>query len=73
MLLDYYADWCVSCKIMEKQVFAKAHVLAALEDVHLLRLDVTADGDGPTRCYPVSSSCSTTVTSIPPSSSENRL
>ncbi|MFW0755923.1 protein-disulfide reductase DsbD [Pseudomonas sp. H11T01] len=43
VLLDYYADWCVSCKIMEKQVFAKAEVLAALKDVHLLRLDVTAD------------------------------
>lgn len=43
VLLDYYADWCVSCKIMEKQVFAKADVLAALEGVRLLRLDVTAD------------------------------
>jgi thiol:disulfide interchange protein DsbD len=43
VLLDYYADWCVSCKVMEKQVFAKAHVLEALKDVHLLRLDVTAD------------------------------
>lgn len=43
VLLDYYADWCVSCKIMEKQVFAKAQVLGALTDVHLLRLDVTAD------------------------------
>ncbi|MVV49029.1 protein-disulfide reductase DsbD [Pseudomonas sp. PB120] len=43
VLLDYYADWCVSCKVMEKQVFGKAHVLAALSDVRLLRLDVTAD------------------------------
>ena len=43
VLIDYYADWCVSCKIMEKQVFGKAQVLAALSDVHLLRLDVTAD------------------------------
>ncbi|VVO20830.1 protein-disulfide reductase DsbD [Pseudomonas fluorescens] len=43
VLLDYYADWCVSCKIMEKQVFGKAHVLQALTDVHLVRLDVTAD------------------------------
>ena len=23
MLLDYYADWCVSCKVMEKQVFGQ--------------------------------------------------
>jgi len=43
VLLDYYADWCVSCKIMEKQVFGKPEVMDALKDVHLLRLDVTAD------------------------------
>ncbi|WP_247255484.1 protein-disulfide reductase DsbD [Pseudomonas moorei] len=43
VLLDYYADWCVSCKVMEKQVFGKADVLEALSDVRLLRLDVTAD------------------------------
>ncbi|MGV8888601.1 MAG: protein-disulfide reductase DsbD [Pseudomonas sp.] len=43
VLLDYYADWCVSCKVMENQVFGKAHVLQALSDVRLLRLDVTAD------------------------------
>jgi thioredoxin:protein disulfide reductase len=43
VLLDYYADWCVSCKVMEKQVFAKPEVLAALKEVRLLRLDVTAD------------------------------
>jgi len=43
VLLDYYADWCVSCKVMEKQVFGKANVLEALSDVRLLRLDVTAD------------------------------
>lgn len=43
VLVDYYADWCVSCKIMEKQVFGKAQVMDALKDVRLLRLDVTAD------------------------------
>ncbi|WLH88798.1 protein-disulfide reductase DsbD [Pseudomonas sp. FP453] len=43
VLVDYYADWCVSCKIMEKQVFGKPEVMAALKDVRLLRLDVTAD------------------------------
>ena len=43
VLVDYYADWCVSCKVMEKQVFARADVQASLADVHLLRLDVTDD------------------------------
>ncbi|MGE7962729.1 protein-disulfide reductase DsbD [Pseudomonas sp. NPDC089918] len=43
VLLDYYADWCVACKVMEKQVFGKPQVLQALSDVRLLRLDVTAD------------------------------
>ncbi|MDN7139023.1 protein-disulfide reductase DsbD [Pseudomonas sp. JQ170] len=43
VMLDYYADWCVSCKVMEKQVFARADVLAALSGVRLIRLDVTAD------------------------------
>jgi len=43
VLLDYYADWCVSCKVMEKQVFGQARVMQALSDVRLLRLDVTAD------------------------------
>jgi thiol:disulfide interchange protein DsbD len=45
VLVDYYADWCVSCKIMEKQVFAKPDVQYALERVRLLRLDVTADSE----------------------------
>ncbi|WP_455912607.1 protein-disulfide reductase DsbD [Pseudomonas putida] len=43
VLVDYYADWCVSCKIMGKQVFGKPEVMDALKDVRLLRLDVTAD------------------------------
>ena len=43
VMLDYYADWCVSCKVMEKQVFGKPEVMQALQGVRLLRLDVTAD------------------------------
>lgn len=45
VLVDYYADWCVSCKIMEKNVFGKSEVIQALNGVRLLRLDVTADND----------------------------
>ncbi|NKQ09998.1 protein-disulfide reductase DsbD [Pseudomonas sp. SST3] len=41
VLVDYYADWCVSCKVMEKEVFGDARVQASLEDVRVLRPDVT--------------------------------
>ncbi|MDO9321756.1 MAG: protein-disulfide reductase DsbD [Pseudomonas sp.] len=41
VLVDYYADWCVSCKIMEKTVFANPAVQASLQDVRVLRPDVT--------------------------------
>jgi thiol:disulfide interchange protein DsbD len=44
VLVDYYADWCVSCKIMEREVFGNAEVQARLADVRKLRLDVTAPG-----------------------------
>jgi thiol:disulfide interchange protein DsbD len=43
VLLDYYADWCTSCKVMEKKVFGQAQVMQALSEVRLLRLDVTDD------------------------------
>lgn len=43
VMLDYYADWCVACKVMEKNVFARPDVQASLAGVRLLRLDVTAD------------------------------
>jgi thiol:disulfide interchange protein DsbD len=45
VFIDYYADWCVSCKIMEKNVFARSDVIQALNGVRLLRLDVTGDND----------------------------
>lgn len=41
VLVDYYADWCVSCKVMEKEVFGDAQVQAALAGVRVLRPDVT--------------------------------
>ena len=41
-LVDYYADWCTSCKNIEKEVFGDAQVVQALSGVVLLRADVTA-------------------------------
>ncbi|TKR30637.1 protein-disulfide reductase DsbD [Luteimonas gilva] len=45
LLFDFYADWCVSCKEMEKYTFAEPAVHAALADFVLLKADVTANDD----------------------------
>ncbi len=43
VMLDFYADWCVSCKEMERLTFTDARVRKALADVVLLQADVTAN------------------------------
>jgi thiol:disulfide interchange protein DsbD len=43
VMLDFYADWCVSCKEMEKFTFADPKVAARLKDFALLQADVTAN------------------------------
>jgi thioredoxin:protein disulfide reductase len=45
VMLDFYADWCVSCKEMEKYTFPEPAVQAALKDTLLLQADVTANDD----------------------------
>jgi thiol:disulfide interchange protein DsbD len=42
-MLDFYADWCVSCKEMEKLTFVDAKVRDKLADTVLLQVDVTAN------------------------------
>jgi thiol:disulfide interchange protein DsbD len=44
-MLDFYADWCVSCIEMEKLTFPDAAVKQALSDTVLLQADVTANDD----------------------------
>jgi thiol:disulfide interchange protein DsbD len=43
VMLDFYADWCVSCKEMETFTFTDARVRAKMEQMLLLRADVTAN------------------------------
>src|SRR5438309_498083 len=42
VMLDFYADWCVSCKEMERFTFSDPQVQARLTGMTLLRADVTA-------------------------------
>jgi thiol:disulfide interchange protein DsbD len=43
VMLDFYADWCVSCKEMEKLTFPDPAVRAKLANTILLQADVTAN------------------------------
>jgi thiol:disulfide interchange protein DsbD len=45
VMLDFYADWCASCKEMEKLTFTDAQVQAALANAVLLQADVTANDE----------------------------
>ncbi len=43
VIVDMYADWCVSCKEMEHRTFSDAAIRPRLERAVLLQADVTAD------------------------------
>ncbi len=45
VMLDFYADWCVSCKELERYTFVDPAVQAALANVMTLQADVTAHDD----------------------------
>jgi thioredoxin:protein disulfide reductase len=45
VMLDFYADWCVSCKEMEAFTFTDAKVRARLDGMLLLQVDVTANSE----------------------------
>jgi len=43
VMLDFYADWCVSCKEMERFTFSQPAVGGKLKQVKLIQVDVTAN------------------------------
>ena len=43
VMLDFYADWCASCKAMERTTLQDARVRKALSDFVVLKVDVTAN------------------------------
>ena len=45
VMLDFYADWCVSCKEMERDTFSDPAVQAALAGAVLVQADVTVYDD----------------------------
>ena len=45
VMVDFYADWCVSCLEMEHNTFTQPEVQAALANVVLLQADVTKNDD----------------------------
>ena len=44
-MLDFYADWCVSCKEMEAFTFSDPRVRAKMDGMLLLQADVTAGSE----------------------------
>jgi thiol:disulfide interchange protein DsbD len=45
VMLDFYADWCVSCKEMERYTFKDEGVIDALRPILLLKADVTDNSE----------------------------
>ena len=41
VMLDFYADWCISCKVMERTVFSDPDVVRALSDFARVQIDMT--------------------------------
>ncbi|NND92185.1 MAG: protein-disulfide reductase DsbD [Granulosicoccus sp.] len=45
VMLDFYADWCISCKEMEAFTFSDSRVQSLLKNAVLVQADVTANDD----------------------------
>ena len=45
VMLDFYADWCIACKEMEKRTFSNSEVQQSLNNIVMLQADVTANSE----------------------------
>lgn len=45
VMVDFYADWCISCKELEVYTFSDPRVQEVLNDMVTLQIDVTANND----------------------------
>jgi len=45
VMLDFYADWCISCKELERFVFSNTKVVDAMKNAIALKADVTANDE----------------------------
>lgn len=45
VMLDFYADWCISCHEMEKFTFSDSRVASAMNSMLILQADVTGNND----------------------------
>lgn len=41
VMIDLYADWCISCKVMDEEIFAKADIQNTLKQTAWVQLDIT--------------------------------
>ncbi|PIQ42417.1 MAG: hypothetical protein COV52_08790 [Gammaproteobacteria bacterium CG11_big_fil_rev_8_21_14_0_20_46_22] len=45
VMIDFYADWCVACQLMDKQVFSQTDVQQALKPMMVIRIDLTHNSE----------------------------
>ncbi len=50
VMIDFYADWCVSCKELEEFTFSDSKVQKLLKDFTLLQVDVTKNSKDDKEC-----------------------
>ncbi|MGR6872970.1 protein-disulfide reductase DsbD [Pseudomonas sp. HK3] len=44
-ILDFYADWCIACKIMDAEIFNQLDVKQKMDNVVFIQLDMTDNTD----------------------------